>query len=64
MSHVNPLKTNKLIYHNQHRRDFTNDVEIGRYDQLEIVLGDNVFSNTPVGTTTADEWNCFCRMVD
>ena len=64
MYHVNPLKTNKLIYHSQRRSDFTNDVKISRYNQPETVLGDNVFSDTPADTTAADELNCFCEIVD
>ena len=48
MSHMSPLKTTS---HSQRRRDFTNDVE----SQLETILVDNVFSDTPVGTTTANE---------
>ena len=53
------LKNNKLICHSQRRFDFTNDVKISRYNQLEIVLGDNVFSDTLVDTEPADELNCF-----
>ena len=49
------LKYSKLKSHSQHSCDFTNDVKISRYNQLEIVLGDNAFSDTPVGTTMADE---------
>ena len=45
---MSPLKTTS---HSQRRRDFTNDVE----SQLETILVDNVFSDTPVGTTTANE---------
>ena len=33
-------------------------------NQLEAALGDNIFSGTSVGSTTADELNCFCGMVD
>ena len=47
------LKTNKLICHSQCRRDFSNDVKISRYNQLETVLGDSVSSDTPEGTTTS-----------
>ena len=43
------IKINKLICHNQCRRDFTNDVKISRYNQLEAVLGDIVSSDTPEG---------------
>ena len=64
MSDLNPLKNNKLICHSQPRYDFRNEVKISRYNQLETVLGDNIFSDTPVGATTADELNCFYGMVD
>ena len=49
-----PLKINKLICHSQCRRDFTNDVKISRYNQLETVLGNGVSSDTPEGTTTSN----------
>ena len=52
------------MWQSQRRCDFTNDVEINRYNQLETVLCDNVFSDTPVATTMADELNCSRRMVD
>ena len=58
------LKNIKPIYHRQRGRDFTNDVQSSRYNQLETALGDNIFSDTPVGITAADERNCFCRIVD
>ena len=56
------VKNNKLI--RQCKSDFTYHVKISRYNQLETVLGENVFSDTPVSTTTADELNCFCGIVD
>ena len=56
----NPI-WNKGI-HSQRRRNFTNS-KISSYNQLETVLCDNVFNDTRVGTTTADELNCFCRML-
>ena len=48
------IKINKLIYHSQFRRDFTNDVKISRYNQLEAVLGDNVSSDTPEGIAASN----------
>ena len=62
MHGVGRVKNNKLI--RQRKHDFTYHVNISRYNQLENVLGDNVFSDTPVSTTTADELNCFCGIVD
>ena len=58
------LKNNKLICYSQPRLDFTNGVKISRYNQPETFLGYNVFSDTPIDTTTADELNCFCGVVD
>ena len=58
------LKRSKLTFHSQLWRDFKNYVKISRYNQLETVLGDNTFSDTFIGTTAADELNCFCRMID
>ena len=40
------LRNNKVIWHSERRRDFTDDVKISRFNQLETV-GDNVFSDTP-----------------
>ena len=50
-------KNNNLI--RQRRGDFTYHVNMSRYNQLETVLSDSVFSDTPVSTTTADELNVF-----
>ena len=46
------LNNKKLICHSQRRCDFANDVKSSKYNQLEAVLGYNVFSGTPVSTTT------------
>ena len=54
------LKNNKLTCYSQRKRHFTNNVKISGYNQLKTVLDDNVFSDIPVGTPTADELNCFC----
>ena len=37
MIHVNPSKTTKLMCHSNCRRDFTNDINISRYNQQKIV---------------------------
>ena len=47
------LNNKKLICHSQRRCDFANDVKSSKYNHLETVLGYNVFSGTPVSTTTA-----------
>ena len=48
------LKINKLICHSQCRRDFTNDIKISRYNQLETILSDIVSSDTLEGTTMSN----------
>ena len=45
-------KNNKLMCHSHCRLNFTNDVKVARYQQLETVLGDGVFYDTPEDTTT------------
>ena len=47
------LNNKKLICHSQRRCDFANDVKSSKYNQLETVLGCNIFIGTPVSTTTA-----------
>ena len=49
------LKHNEPICNSQSRCDFTNNVKISWYNQLETVLGVKFFSDTPVGNITADE---------